>query len=73
MIILPNENGWSYDDSNSWKLVHDGANIIFFVQTDKSISTQSILFVRTQEECEEEITRLGLLRWTDPSFLIEDE
>jgi hypothetical protein len=60
MIIQPNENGWSFDESNSWKLVHDGANIIFFEQTDKAISTQSILFVGTKEECDPEIERLGL-------------
>jgi len=60
-MISPSENGWSFDDSNSWKLVHDGTNIIFFEQTDKSISTQSILFVgTTQEECKAEIARLGL-------------
>jgi hypothetical protein len=59
-MISPSENGWSFDDSNSWKLVHDGTNIIFFEQTDKSISTQSILFVGTREECEAEIARLGL-------------
>ena len=60
MIIQPNENGWSFDESNSWKLVHDGASIIFFEQTNKSISTQSNLFIGTQEECEAEINRLGL-------------
>ena len=60
MIISPNENNWSYDESDAWKLVHDGTNIIFFEQTNKSISTQSILFIGTQEECEAEIARLGL-------------
>jgi hypothetical protein len=60
MIIQPNENGWSFDESNSWKLVHDGRNIVFFEQTDKAISTQSNLFIGTQEECEAEINRLGL-------------
>lgn len=65
MIISPNENGWSFDESNSWKLVHDGINIIIFEQTDKSISTQNVLFVGTQEECEEEINRLDL-SYTQP-------
>ena len=63
MIITPNENGWSYDDSNSWKLVHDGINIIIFEQTDQSIGTQNTLFVGTREECDAEIARLGLT-WT---------
>lgn len=60
MIISPNENGWSFDESNSCKLVHDGVNIIIFEQTGKSISTQNVLFVGTQDQCEEEIARLSL-------------
>ena len=70
MIIQPNENGWSFDESNSWKLVHDGRNIVFFEQTDKAISTQSILFTGTQEECEAEINRFGLSLSSDE--LIEE-
>jgi len=73
MIISPNENGWSYDGSNSWKLVHDGTNIIFFEQTNKSISTQSILYVGTHQECETEKNRLGLgLSSNDSLGEIED-
>ena len=60
MIIQPNENGWSFDESNSWKLVHDGRNIVFFEQTDKAISTQSTLFVGTEQECEDQIKLLNL-------------
>ena len=71
MIIQPNENGWSFDESNSWKLVHDGRNIVFFEQTDKAISTQSILFIGTQEECEAEINRLGLSLPSDE--LVEEQ
>ena len=70
MIITPNENNWSYDDSNSWKLIHDGINIIIFEQTDKSIATQSTLFVGPQEECDLEIARLGL---TWPSLELVEE
>ena len=70
MIIPPKENGWSFDESNSWKLVHDGINIIIFEQTDKSISTQNVLFVGTQEECDTEIARLGL-NW--PSLELVEE
>jgi hypothetical protein len=60
MIVLPNENGWSYNESNSWKFVHDGSMIIFYEETDKAISTQSILFVGTKEECEAEKVSLSL-------------
>jgi hypothetical protein len=61
MIIQPNENGWSFDESNSWKLVYDGSTIIFYDETEKAISTQSVLFVGTKAECDAEIARLGLV------------
>jgi len=61
MIIQPNEQGWAFDESTAWKLVYDGSTIIFFDETDKAISTQSILFVGTKDECEEEIIRAGLI------------
>jgi hypothetical protein len=61
MIIQPNEQGWAFDESTSWKLVYDGSTIIFFDETEKAISTQSTLFVGTKDECEAEIARLGLV------------
>jgi len=61
MIISPNEQGWAFDESTAWKLVYDGSTIIFFDETEKSISTQSILFVGTKDECDAEIARLGLV------------
>jgi len=61
MIISPNEQGWAFDESTAWKLVYDGSTIIFFDETEKSISTQSTLFVGTKDECEEEIIRAGLI------------
>jgi len=61
MIILPNENNWSYDDSiGNWKLVYDENSIVFYEQTDQSIATPKTLFIGTQEECETEITKLNL-------------
>lgn len=61
MIISPNENGWSYDDSaGNWKLVYEQDQIVIFEQTDQSVATQSVLFVGTKEDCEQEIIRLGL-------------
>jgi hypothetical protein len=61
MIITPSENGWSYDDSvGNWKLVYVNKVIIFYEQTDESIATQSVLFVGTKDECEEEIIRVEL-------------
>ena len=74
MIISPDTNGWSYDDSTgNWKLVYADKLIVIYEQTDESIGTQITLFVGTQEECEAEINRLGLLLATDPSFLTEEE
>ena len=61
MIILPNDQGWAFDESTAWKLVYDGSTIIFFDETEKAISTQSVLFVGTKGECEAEIERLGLV------------
>ena len=66
MIITPNENSWSYDDSvGNWKLVYVNKIIVIYEQTDISIATGSTLFVGTQEECEAEIARLGLLWVTE--------
>jgi hypothetical protein len=61
MTILPNEQGWAFDESTAWKLVYDGITIIFYDETEKAISTQSVLFVGTKDECEAEIARLGLV------------
>ena len=61
MIIPPNENGWSYDDSTgNWKLVYADKLIVLYEQTDQSIATQSVLFVGTEQECEGQIKRLNL-------------
>ena len=61
MIIPPNENGWSYDDSvGNWKLVYIDQLIVIYEQTDQSIATGSTLFVGTEQECENQIKRLNL-------------
>jgi len=61
MIIPPNENGWSYDDSTgNWKLVYSDKLIVFYEQTDQSIATQNTLFVGTEQECEDQIKNLDL-------------
>jgi len=61
MIIQPNEDGWAFNESTAWKLVYDGGTIVFFDETEKAISTQSVLFVGTKDECDAEIARLGLV------------
>ena len=61
MIIPPNENGWSYDDSTgNWKLVYTDKLIVLYEQTDQSIGTQNTLFVGTEQECEDQIKNLDL-------------
>jgi hypothetical protein len=61
MIISPNENGWSYDDSvGTWKLVYADKLIVIYEQTDVSMATGSTLFVGTKDECDAEIARLDL-------------
>jgi len=61
MTIQPNEQGWAFDESTAWKLVYGGNTIIFFDETEKAVSTQSVLFVGTKAECDAEIARLGLV------------
>lgn len=76
MTISPNKKGWSYDDSvGNWKLVYEGNQIVIFEKTDQCIATQSKLFVGTKEECEEEMTRLGLplAEWQQSIDSQEDE
>lgn len=74
MIIPPNANGWSYDESiGNWKLVYSDKLIVFYEQTDESIATGGTLFVGTHEECEAEINKLGLLWVIDPNPLTEEE
>jgi len=60
MIIPPNENGWSFDESINWKLVYSEKTIIFYEQTDQAISTQEVLFVGTEQECDDQIKLLDL-------------
>lgn len=61
MIISPNENGWSFDESvKNWKLVYSGKIIIFYEKTDQAVSTQETLFVGTEKECEDQIKNLDL-------------
>jgi hypothetical protein len=61
MIILPNADGWSYDDSTgNSKLVYADKLIVLYEQTDQSIATQSTLFVGTEQECEDQIKNLDL-------------
>lgn len=61
MIITPDANGWSYDDSTgNWKLVYHDKLIVFYEQTDEAIATGGTLFVGTEQECENQIKSLDL-------------
>ena len=61
MIIPQSSNGWSYDDSvGQWKLAYEAKTIIFYEQTDQPIAVQGVLFVGTQQECEDQISALNL-------------
>jgi hypothetical protein len=72
MNIEPNDNGWTFDGSVGWKLVHDGCVIIFYGYTDKSISTQNILFMGAEEECQAEIIRLNLIQASESEINLLD-
>ncbi len=61
MIITPDANGWSYDNSiGNWKLVYSDKLIVFYEQTDEAIATGGTLFVGTEQECEDQIKNLDL-------------
>ena len=60
MNINSNSEGWRFDESVGWKLIHNDIDVIFFEETDKAISTQENLFIGTKEECDEHIAALGL-------------
>lgn len=60
MNIKSNSEGWRFDESVGWKLIHNDIDVIFFEETEKAISTQEKLFVGTKEECDAEILNLGL-------------
>ena len=74
MIIPPNENGWSYDESvGNWKLVYVDKLIVIYDQTDQLIATGSILFVGTQQECEDHINLLNLVKTDADKEFLENE
>lgn len=45
----------------SYRLVHDGERVINFFEADGITSTKFALFTGTKEECDSEISRLGLV------------
>ena len=73
MIITPTENGWSFNDAFAWKLVYEGNVLVFFSETKEAISTQSILFVGTQQECEDHINLLNLVKTDADEEILENE
>jgi hypothetical protein len=60
MNIKSNSEGWRFDESVGWKLIHNDIDVIFFEETEKAISTQEKLFVGTEQECEDQIKNLDL-------------
>jgi hypothetical protein len=66
-------NGWSYDDSvGNWKLVYTDNTVVIYEQTDQPIATQSVLFVGTEQECEEQIELCGLIKPIIEEPIIEE-
>jgi hypothetical protein len=57
MNIQPN---WTVSDQGPWQLVYNEYEIISLALAQGIISTQGKLFVGTLEECQDEISRLGL-------------
>lgn len=73
MIITPDINGWSYDDSTgNWKLVYTDNAVVIYEQTDQPIATQSVLFVGTEQDCEDQIELCGLIKPIIEEPIIEE-
>lgn len=49
-------------EGESWRLIHDGENIIMFFKSNGATHTSQNMFVGTREECEKEIDKLSLKR-----------
>jgi hypothetical protein len=73
MNIEANNEGWRFDESIGWKLIHNDIDVIFFGETEKAISTQEKLFVGTKEECENIITELHLNYYTGEELVDSQE
>ena len=74
MIILPDINGWSYDDSvGNWKLVYEDQAVVICEQTNQPIATQSVLFVGAEQECEEQIELCGLIKQIIAEPILTDD
>lgn len=67
MTIAPN---WTVSDQGPCQLIYNDHQIISLLEVEGITSTEGKLFVGTKEECEAEITRLGLpfpqVEATDP-------
>ena len=44
----------------SWRLVHDGKQVLAYFESSGTTGTTNMLFVGTQAQCEAEIAKLGL-------------
>ena len=78
MLIQRDTNNWSFsteEQNGLWHLIFDNnKNVITLFESIGITSTQENLFVGTQEECEAEINRLGLLLASNDSLgEIEEE
>ena len=68
-IIEYQEDGYTVkktDKGNFWRLIHDGVSVIGCFESNGITETRLTLFVaETQDECQAEIDRLGLLELPD--------
>lgn len=65
MYIQADENGIKKVSGKNWRLVYNGTNVMSLAEQDFEASAggnTQIFVADTEEECEAEITRLGLIK-----------
>jgi len=63
---------WASEIESIYKLIHDGTHILSFSVDVDSSNVEGTTVVGTFQECQEEITRLGLT-WPSPELVGEVE
>lgn len=70
--IQADENGIKTVTGKSWRLVHNGVQVMVLEEQDFEASTggsTEIFTAATKAECEAEVARLGLVNLTDPDTI----
>jgi len=61
---------WASEIESIYKLIHDGTHILSFSVNVDSSNVEGTIFIGTNQECQTEISRLGLI-WPSPELVEE--